>query len=123
MMSSTFDNLFEPFDLAGFRLSNRIVMAPMSRHRATVDGVPTADMVEYYRQRAAAGLIITEGTYPSPMGRGYLFTPGMCTQSQVDRWRRVTDAVHAAGSRIFCQIMHCGRLSDPLILPDGADPV
>jgi N-ethylmaleimide reductase len=98
-------------------------MAPMSRHRARLDGVPTADMVEYFRQRAAAGLIITEGTYPSPMGRGYLFSPGMCSQSQVDGWRRVTDAAHAAGSRIFCQIMHCGRLSDPLILPDGADPV
>ena len=72
-------------------------------------------MVEYYRQRASAGLIITEGTFPSWMGRGYLFTPGLCTESHVAGWRRVTEAVHDSGGRIFCQLMHCGRLSDPLL--------
>jgi N-ethylmaleimide reductase len=115
--------LFQPSALGDLTVSNRIVMAPMSRHRANLDGTPTEQMVEYYRQRASAGLIITEGTFPSWMGRGYLFTPGICTERHVVEWRRVTDAVHATGSRIFCQLMHCGRLSDPLVLPDGADPV
>jgi 2,4-dienoyl-CoA reductase-like NADH-dependent reductase (Old Yellow Enzyme family) len=82
-MSSTFDNLFEPIYLAGLELSNRIVMAPMSRHRARLDGVPTADMVEYYRQRAAAGLILTEGAYPSRWGAVICSRRG-CLQSQVD---------------------------------------
>jgi N-ethylmaleimide reductase len=75
------------------------------------------------RQRASAALVITEGTFPSWMGRGYLFTPGMCTERHVAGWRRVTEAVHDSGGRIFCQLMRCGRLSDPLLLPDHADPV
>jgi N-ethylmaleimide reductase len=116
-------NLFESMGLGNLKLSNRMVMAPMSRHRARLDGVPTAEMLEYYRQRASAGLIISEGTCPSPMAFGYLFSPGIFTQEQVDHWRLITDAVHAAGSHIFCQFMHCGRLSDPLILPNGADPI
>jgi N-ethylmaleimide reductase len=122
-MGAVNSNLFEPMSLGSLTLSNRIVMAPMSRHRARLDGVPTTDMLEYYRQRASAGLIITEGTSPSPMALGYLFSPGIFTQDQVDHWRPITDAVHASGSRIFCQLMHCGRLSDPLILPNGADPI
>lgn len=115
--------LFQPMRLGDLTLPNRIVMAPMTRHRSHLDGTPTELNAEYYRQRAAAGLIITEGTYPEPMGRGYLFTPGICTQRHIEGWRRVTDAVHEAGGRIFCQLMHCGRLSDPLLLPDGAVPV
>jgi N-ethylmaleimide reductase len=115
--------LFEPGMLRGLAVPNRMVMAPMSRHRANLDGTPTETMADYYRQRASAGLIITEGTFPSWMGRGYLFTPGLCAQSHVAGWRRVTEAVHNAGGRIFCQLMHCGRLSDPLLLPDNADPV
>jgi N-ethylmaleimide reductase len=115
--------LFEPFELGGLTLRNRMVMAPLTRHRSTLDGIPTDLNVEYYRQRAGAGLIITEGTYPSAMGRGYLFIPGIHTQDQVAGWRKVTDAVHERGGRIFCQLMHCGRLSDPLILPGGAAPI
>lgn len=115
--------LFEPLQLGELTLANRFVMSPMTRHRATVDGLPTDLAVEYYRQRATAGLIVTEGTYPSSMGKGYLFTPGICTSEQVDGWRRVTDAVHKEGGHIFCQLMHCGRLSDPLLLPGQADPV
>ncbi|MCA6111188.1 alkene reductase [Bradyrhizobium cenepequi] len=115
--------LFESAMLGGLALPNRIIMAPMSRHRANLDGTPTGRMADYYRQRASAGLIVTEGTFPSWMGRGYLFTPGLCAQGHVVGWRRVTEAVHDAGGRIFCQLMHCGRLSDPLLLPDNADPV
>jgi N-ethylmaleimide reductase len=115
--------LFEPFQLGSMTLRNRLVMAPMTRHRSTLDGVPTALVADYYRQRASAGLIVTEGAYPEATGRGYLFTPGICTPQHIAGWRRVTDAVHSAGGRIFCQLMHCGRLSDPLLLPDEADPV
>ena len=104
--------LFEPATLGCLRLPNRIIMAPMSRHRANLDGTPTENMVDYYRQRASAD-IITEGTFPSWMGRGYLFTPGLCTESHIAGWRRVTEAVHENGGRIFCQLMHCGRLSRP----------
>jgi N-ethylmaleimide reductase len=122
-VAENIEMLFEPFQLGSVTLANRLVMAPMTRHRATLEGVPTDLAVDYYRQRASAGLIITEGTYPEAMGRGYLFTPGLCTPDQVAGWRRVTDAVHEAGGRIFCQLMHCGRLSDPLILPGNAEPV
>lgn len=117
------DGLFTPFPLFGTTLRNRIVMSPMTRNRSTADGVPTNENVEYYRQRASAGLIITEGTYPSPMGRGYLFTPGIFSDEQIIGWRKITDAVHQEGGRIVCQLMHCGRLSDPLLLPGQACPV
>ena len=122
-MATPGTSLFDPVQVGDIRLANCMVMAPMTRHRATLDGVPTALGVDYYRQRATAGLIVTEGTYPEDMGRGYVFTPGICTAAQVAGWRQVTDAVHDAGGRIVCQLMHCGRLSDPLLLPDGADPV
>jgi N-ethylmaleimide reductase len=115
--------LFWSVALGKLDLPNRIVMSPMTRNRATLHGVPTADMAEYYRQRATAGLIISEGTSPSPGGQGYLFTPGIFSDEQVAHWRDVTDAVHQEGGRIFCQLMHCGRLSDPLLLPGQADPV
>ncbi|MDP9084526.1 MAG: alkene reductase [Pseudomonadota bacterium] len=117
------EHLFRPLRLGNFTTKNRMAMAPLTRHRSTFDGVPTDLNVEYYRQRAGSGLIVTEGTYPSDRGKAYLFIPGLCTEDQVRGWRRVTEAVHGEGGAIFCQIMHAGRLSDPLILPGNADPV
>ncbi|CAL9405871.1 alkene reductase [Streptomyces sp. enrichment culture] len=110
---------FDPIDLSGTRLPNRIVMAPMTRSRAAEGGLPTALTAEYYAQRASAGLIVTEGIQPSAVGQGYPDTPGLHTAEQVTAWRRVTDAVHAAGGRIFAQLMHTGRIGHPALLPDG----
>ena len=95
--------LFDPVSLGELRLANRIVMAPMTRSRAGAGDVPTAHMVDYYRQRASAGLIVTEGTQPSLAGKGYCRTPGLHTPEQVAGWRQVTDAVHAEGGRIAMQ--------------------
>ena len=97
-------------------LPNRVLMAPLTRLRGTVDHVPTPVMVEYYRQRATAGLIISEATPVAPMGVGYAQVPGIWSEAQVSAWRPITDAVHAAGGRIFQQIWHVGRISDPLFL-------
>ena len=116
------EKMFSPLRVGNITLANRMAMAPMTRQRSTLDGVPTDLNVEYYRQRASAGLLITEGIYPSAMGNGYLFAPGLHNEAQMQGWRRVTDAVHTAGGAIFAQIMHVGRLSDPLML-DGAQPV
>ncbi|MEU4442936.1 alkene reductase [Actinosynnema sp. NPDC050801] len=113
---------FEPLDLAGTKLPNRVVMSPMTRSRA-YGTVPTPAMAEYYAQRAGAGLIITEGTQPSAVGQGYPHTPGLHSDEQVEAWRGVTDAVHAAGGRIFAQLMHTGRVGHPTLLPDGLHPV
>nr|WP_204358643.1 alkene reductase [Streptosporangium sp. 'caverna'] len=104
---------FSPFTLAGLQLPNRLVMAPMTRSRAYVDGIPSSLTALYYAQRASAGLIITEGIQPSQAGKGYMNTPGLHTDEQVTGWREVTDAVHAAGGRIFAQIMHAGRIGHP----------
>jgi len=115
---------FDPVDLAGIPLANRIVMAPMTRNRATGGGgVPTDSMVTYYAQRASAGLIVTEASQTCVVGQGYPFTPGLHTPEQVAGWRRVTDAVHAAGGRIFAQLWHGGRIGHPVLLPDGLVPV
>jgi N-ethylmaleimide reductase len=95
--------LFSPYRLGDLELANRLVMAPMTRNRAGADGVPTPSMVTYYAQRAPAGLIVTEGTQPSAVGQGYPFTPGIHTDEQAAGWRRVTDAVHEQGGRIFLQ--------------------
>lgn len=95
----------------------------MTRIRAEEDCCPSERMVRYYAQRAAAGLIITEGTHPSPMGRGYTYPPGLHTEKQAAGWRKVTDAVHNAGGRIFVQLMHAGRVSHSSLLPDHALPV
>lgn len=103
--------LFSPVRLGDLDLANRIVMAPMTRDRAGPGDVPTAAMADYYRQRAEAGLIITEGTQPSAEGKGYWRTPGIHTAAQIDGWRNVADAVHAEGGRIVMQLMHCGRAS------------
>ncbi len=100
-------------------LQNHLVMAPMTRCRAT-DNIPTALMVEYYAQRATAGLIITEGTSPSPNGLGYPRIPGIFSPAQIAGWKAITDAVHAGGAKIFIQFMHCGRIAHPLNLPAGA---
>jgi N-ethylmaleimide reductase len=98
-------------------------MAPMTRSRAGDTGVPCAEAITYYQQRAEAGLIITEGTFPSAMGKGYLRTPGIHAQAQIAAWRKITDAVHERGGLIFVQLMHCGRISHPALLPDSAIPV
>ena len=105
-------------------MRNRLVMAPMTRSRADdATGVPSAFAAQYYAQRADAGLIITEGTSPSPMGKGYVRTPGIHSVAQIDGWKRITDAVHARGGLIFLQLMHTGRISHPSLLPAGATPV
>jgi N-ethylmaleimide reductase len=110
---------FDPIDLSGTQLANRIAMAPMTRSRATADTrVPTRLTVEYYAQRASAGLIITEGVQPSPVGQGYPGTPGLHSAEQISAWREVTDAVHAEGGRIFAQLMHAGRIGHPDLLAD-----
>lgn len=114
--------LFEPFDLAGLPLSNRVVMAPMTRARAQND-TPDDLTALYYQQRASAGLIISEGAPVSLEGRGFLFNPGLYTQAQADGWRKVTDAVHEAGGRIFAQLWHVGRMSHVSLQPDGGEPV
>lgn len=115
--------LFTPLAAGRLRLPNRILMAAMTRARAEEDGRINASAAQYYAQRASAGLIISEATYPVPMGKGYVRTPGLVTREQVLAWRRVTDAVHAEGGRIVVQLMHAGRISDPSLLPDGALPV
>ena len=105
--------LFSPAKLGAFDLANRIVMAPMTRDRAGPGDVPTAAMVEYYRQRAGAGLIVTEGTQPSPEGKGYWRTPGIHSAEQIEGWSKVAGAVHGEGGRIVLQLMHCGRVVVP----------
>ena len=115
--------LFEPITIGKLQLPNRLVMAPMTRSRATSDGVVTALTGEYYAQRAGAGLIISESTQPSVIGQGYIQTPGLHTDEQVKAWRTVTDAVHEAGGRIVVQLTHTGRIGHPSLYPDGALPV
>ena len=116
-MSDT--TLYSTYDLEGTALANRAVMAPMTRSRA-IGNVPNELMATYYRQRASAGLIVTEGTAPSPNGLGYARIPGIFSEEQAEGWRLVTDAVHEEGGRIFCQLMHTGRVSHPANLPADA---
>ena len=120
------DKLFTPFQAGAIALDNRVVMAPLTRNRAT-NQVPNDLMVEYYRQRAkpanGMGLIITEATPISPMAHGYLDTPGVYTPEQVAAWKKVTDAVHAEGGKIVVQLWHVGRISHSSLLPGGAAPV
>lgn len=115
--------LFEPVRIGGLALANRIVMAPLSRSRAGDGLVPSPMAVEYYGQRASAGLIITEATQVSVMAQGYVATPGLYTRAQIDGWRRVTDAVHQRGGRIVVQLWHVGRVSHVSLLPAGEVPV
>ncbi|MFH3878815.1 alpha-hydroxy-acid oxidizing protein, partial [Acinetobacter baumannii] len=114
--------LFDPIVLGDLELPNRIVMAPLTRCRADEGRVPNALMAEYYAQRADAGLILSEATAVTPMGVGYPDTPGIWSDDQVRGWSNVTKAVHAAGGRIFLQLWHVGRISDPLYL-NGELPV
>jgi N-ethylmaleimide reductase len=115
--------LFSPYVHGRHTLPSRLVMAPMTRQRADADGVPGDLAVRYYAQRASAGLIITEGTQPSAHGKAYPGVPGIHNDAQQEGWRRVAHAVHAAGGRIFLQLMHAGRASHPDNLPGGATPV
>jgi N-ethylmaleimide reductase len=117
------DSLFTPLTLGRLELRNRVVMAPMTRSRAGPGEMPTDLMVEYYRQRAGAGMIVTEGIAPSANGIGYCRTPGIYTSAQVDGWRRVVDAVHAAGGVIVAQLMHCGRIGSVHNKPAGSETV
>src|ERR1700728_1664871 len=106
--------LFDPVAVGDLRLPNRILMAPLTRNRSSGPGrIPTLLMRDYYVQRASAGAIISEATSVTPIGVGYPHTPGIWSQEQVDGWREVTDAVHAAGGRILLQLWHVGRISDP----------
>ncbi len=107
------NSLFTPVTIGDLKLPNRLVMAPLTRGRAGDRCIPNDLMVEYYRQRASAGLIISEATHISPQGRGWVGAPGIHTAEQSDGWRRVTDAVHAEGGRIFLQLWHMGRASHP----------
>ena len=115
-------SLFSEVQVGRYTLSNRMVMAPMTRSRSDDAGVPSELVASYYAQRASAGLIISEGVFPVALGKGYIRTPGIETTQQVAAWKKVTDAVHASGGRIFMQLMHCGRVSHPSLLPDGAQP-
>lgn len=115
--------LFTPVQIGRYTLANRLVMAPMTRSRSDDEGIASELVTEYYAQRAGAGLIITEGVFPSAMGKGYVRTPGIATEAQAAAWKKVTEAVHAKGGRIFMQIMHCGRISHPSMLPNEAQPV
>ncbi|HEU4708984.1 MAG TPA: alkene reductase [Methylophilaceae bacterium] len=116
-------DLFTPIEVGNIELRNRIVMAPLTRNRAGQGNVPTDLNALYYEQRASAGLIITEATPISEMGHGYPATPGIHSKEQVEGWKKVTQAVHARGGRIFCQLWHVGRISHPSLLPNNALPV
>lgn len=122
-MNSSDKNLFTTLRIGDLELPNRIVMAPLTRNRAGRGNVPTALNVEYYVQRASAGLIITEATQVSPQGVGYPFTPGIHSAEQIAGWKQVTEAVHKQGGRIFLQLWHVGRISHPSLQPNGELPV
>ncbi|MFE3755248.1 alkene reductase [Nocardia tengchongensis] len=115
--------LFEPVSIGRLRLPSRLVMAPMTRNRATAEGLVTELTAEYYAQRASAGLIVSESIQPSVIGQGYFLTPGLHNAVQTAAWRQVTDAVHAAGGRIVAQLTHTGRIGHPVLYPDNALPV
>ena len=121
-MNQTQSSLLSPVTIGAWKLPNRIIMAPLTRCRASEGRVPNAMMAEYYAQRASAGLIISEATSVDPMGVGYPNTPGIWSDGQVEGWKLVTKAVHDAGGQIILQLWHVGRVSDPLYL-DGELPV
>src|SRR5690606_1681532 len=115
-------SLLDPVRIGELDLPNRVIMAPLTRARAVDRRTPNALMVEYYTQRASAGMILSEATAVTPMGVGYANTPGIWSDEQVEGWRAVTSAVHAKGGRILLQLWHVGRISDPSLL-DGQLPV
>lgn len=106
-------DMFSPATLGNLTLSNRLVMAPMTRSRAHPDGTPGELAADYYAQRAGVGLIVTEGTQPSDDGQGYMTTPGIYTEAHIAGWKKITDAIHARGAKVFFQLMHVGRVSHP----------
>jgi len=112
-------NLFSPVSLGDLQLPNRVAMAPLTRLRSGEEGVPGPVVAEMYAQRASFGLLVAEGTYPSPVAKGYAGQPGIVTDAQVEGWRAVTDAVHARGGRIVLQVMHAGRVSHPDLTGTG----
>jgi N-ethylmaleimide reductase len=115
--------LFEPVRLGSLVLANRIFMAPLTRTRADAEGVPSDLAATYYSQRASAGLIVTEATQISPMGKGYSNTPGIHSPQQVRAWSQIVESVHESGGRIFLQLWHVGRISHTSLLPNDAQPV
>src|SRR6201988_2257575 len=118
--TSAGDLLFQPYKLGALTLPHRIVMAPLTRSRARQPGnIPTTLNACYYAQRASAALIISEATQVSMQGQGYAWTPGIHSREQVDGWRRVTDALHEAGGRIFLPLWHVGRIFPPPLQPDN----
>ncbi|SDW59800.1 NADH:flavin oxidoreductase / NADH oxidase family protein [Arthrobacter sp. cf158] len=119
----TLSSLWQPLTLGRVDLSHRLALAPMTRNRSNPDGTPGDLVAEYYRQRASLGLIITEGTQPSPDGQGYANTPGIYSPEHVMGWRNVTEAVHAEGGAVFIQLMHAGRMSHPDNTPHHRQPV
>jgi N-ethylmaleimide reductase len=124
MMAVDEDVLFSAFTLGDLTLPNRVLMSPLTRSRSKQPGdIPWELNATYYAQRAGAGLIFAEATQVSPQGKGYAFTPGIHSAAQVEGWRLVTDAVHAAGGRIYLQLWHVGRISRPELQPDGQLPV
>ncbi|UQY46396.1 alkene reductase [Mixta hanseatica] len=117
-------SLFSPLNLGGFKLRNRIALPPLTRCRSNQPGnIPGDLMVEYYRQRASAGFMITEGTQIEPRGQGYAWTPGIHSEAQIAGWKKVTDAVHQENGTIFCQLWHVGRVSHNALQPGMAPPV
>src|SRR5690606_2249573 len=108
--------LFTSLQIGRTTVRNRVVMAPMTRSRSDDEGVPSDLVALYYAQRASAGLTITEGVFPTALGKGYVRTPGIETTAQIAAWQKVAEAVHAKGGRIFMQLMHCGRISHPSLL-------
>lgn len=117
------DRLFSPLRVGSLELPSRVIMAPMTRSRADNDGVPLDYVADFYVQRAAAGLMLTEAIYVSPMAKGYVRTPGLWNDAQQSAWARIVKAVHAAGGRIFAQLFHTGRVALPDFLPGAAQPV
>jgi len=116
-------NLLTPITLGAVSLENRVLMAPLTRMRADNEGVPSPMAIEYYAQRASAGLIISEATQISELGKGYPATPGIYSEPQVEAWRKITDAVHAQGGKIFLQLWHVGRISHSSLHPNDGLPV
>ncbi|MGH8352070.1 MAG: alkene reductase [Pseudomonas sp.] len=117
-------HLFSPIQLGSLELPNRVVMAPLTRQRSLQPGnIPSELNARYYAQRASAGLLISEAAQVCPQGQGYAWTPGIHSAEQVEGWRKVTSAIQAEGGRIFLQLWHVGRISHPLLQPNGADPV
>lgn len=116
-------SLYDPIVLGDMRLSTRVLMAPLTRNRAPPNGVPGRWAATYYSQRASAGLIVSEATQISPMGKGYINTPGIHSDEQTAGWKRVVDAVHGSNGRIFLQLWHVGRISHTSLLPGNASPV